>query len=82
MAKLISPLEQHLDRQPPTVVTQATTWWETVLAHVKLQESGLGVPLPVKVCFYSAVLTIMEICEVNSICAKLCSFQQLWTVAV
>ena len=49
MAKLISLLEQHLDRQPPTVVTQATTWWETVLAHVKLQESGLRVHLPVKV---------------------------------
>ena len=51
MAKLISLLEQHLDRQPPTVVTQATTWWETALAHVKLQECGLGVHLPVKVCF-------------------------------
>ena len=35
---------------PPTVVTQATIWWETVLALVKLQESGLGVYLPVKVC--------------------------------
>ena len=49
MAKLISLLEQRLDRQSPTVVTQATTWWETVFAHVKLQESGLGVHLPVKV---------------------------------
>ena len=45
MAKLVTLLEQHLDRQPPTVVTQATTWWETILAHVKLQESGLGVHL-------------------------------------
>ena len=35
----------------PTVVTQATTWWETVIALVKLQECGLGVHLPVKVCF-------------------------------
>ena len=52
MARLISLLEQHLDRQPPTVVTQATTWWETVLALVKLQECGLGVHLPVKVCVY------------------------------
>ena len=50
MVKLVL-LEQHLDRQPPTVVTQATTWWETVLAHVKTQECGLGVHLPVKVCY-------------------------------
>ena len=47
MARLITLLEQHLDRQPPTVVTQATTWWEIVLALVKLQEIGLGVHLPV-----------------------------------
>ena len=53
MAVLITLLEQQLDRQPPTVVTQATTWWETVLALVKLQEIGLGVHLPVKVCYYS-----------------------------
>ena len=53
MAKLITALEQHSDRQPPTVVTQAIIWWETVLALVKLQESGLGVHLPVKVCYYS-----------------------------
>ena len=45
MAKLVTLLEQHLDRRPPTVVTQATTWWETVLACVKLQECGLGVHL-------------------------------------
>ena len=43
-------MEQHLDRQPPTVVTQATTWWETVLAHVKLMEYSLGVHLPVSEC--------------------------------
>ena len=54
MAGLITVLEQHLDRQPPTVVTQATTWWETVLALVKLQEIGLGVHhLPVEVCYYT-----------------------------
>ena len=46
MAKLVTPVEQHLNRQLPTVVIQATTWWETVLAHVKLQEHGLGVHLP------------------------------------
>ena len=51
MVKLVTLLEQHLDRQPPTVVTQATTWWETILAHVKLQEHGLEVHLPVKVCY-------------------------------
>ena len=49
MARLITLLEQHSDRQSTTVVTQATTWWETVLALVKLQEIGLGVNLPVKV---------------------------------
>ena len=51
MGKLITLLEHHLDRQPPTVVTQATTWWETVLAHVNLQGIGLGVHLLAKVCF-------------------------------
>ena len=50
---LLTLLEQHLNRQPPTVVKQATTWWETVLALVKLQGIGLGVYLPVKVCYYT-----------------------------
>ena len=53
MARLLTLLEQHSDRMPPTVVTQATTWWETVLALVKLQEIGLGVHRPVKVCYYT-----------------------------
>ena len=52
MAKLVTLLKQHLDRQPPTVVIQATIWWEAALVHVKLQEGGLGVNLPVKVCSY------------------------------
>ena len=52
MAKLVTLVGRHLDRQPPTVVTQATTWWETVLTLVKLQECGLGVHLPVSVCCY------------------------------
>ena len=38
-----------MDGQPPTVVIQATGWWETVLGLVKLQECGLGVHLLVKV---------------------------------
>ena len=46
MAKLATLEEQHLERQPPTVVIQATTWWETVLAHVKLQECGRAQHLP------------------------------------
>ena len=50
MGKLTTMMEQHLDIRPPTVVTQATTWWEIALAHVKLQEIGLGVHLSVKVC--------------------------------
>ena len=51
MASFVESLESATaDRQPPTVVIQATTWWETVLAHVKLEECGLGVNLHVKVC--------------------------------
>ena len=52
MAELVILL-QRMDRQLPTVVTQATTWWETVLTHVKLQEAGLVVHLPVDVCCYT-----------------------------
>ena len=52
MAKLVTLLEQHSDIEPPTVVIQATTWWETVCAHVKLQEHGLEVHLPVNVCYH------------------------------
>ena len=50
MAKLVTLLERHSDEQLTTTVIQAITWWETVLAHVNLQECGLGVNLPVKVC--------------------------------
>ena len=46
MARLTS-MEQHSDKEPPTVVTQATTWWETVLTLVKVVEIGLGIYLPV-----------------------------------
>ena len=53
MGVLITLLEQHLDRQSPTVVTQATAWWETIVALVKLQEIGLGGRLPVEVCYYT-----------------------------
>ena len=52
MAKLATLLEQHLHREPPTGVIQATTWWEAALGLVKLQECGLEVPLPVKVYYY------------------------------
>ena len=61
MARLITLLEQHLDRQPPTVVTHATTWWETVVALVKPQEIGLGVHLPVKVCYSHSFHTYVHI---------------------
>ena len=50
MAELVTLMEPHSDRQPPTVVIEATTWRETVLAGVKLTECGLGVNLPVNVC--------------------------------
>ena len=49
MAVFITLLEQHMDRQPTTVVVQGTGWLETIFRHVKLQETGLGVHLPVKV---------------------------------
>ena len=55
MAKSVTLLEQHLDKQPTTVVIQDITWWEVVIAHVKQQQCGLGMHLPVKVyeCFYT-----------------------------
>ena len=49
MAEFITLLEQHSVKELPTVVTQATGWWEVVLALVKLQDGGLGEHLPVKV---------------------------------
>ena len=53
MAELVSLMEQHTEIQPPTVVIQATTWWEAEHEHVTLQEAGLGVNLPVGVCCYT-----------------------------
>ena len=50
MAGLVTLMEQHMDREPPTVVTQATTSWEAVFALVNPLEDGLGVHLTVKVC--------------------------------
>ena len=50
MAELVTLVEQHTEIQPPTVVIQATTWWEAEREHVTLQEAGLGVNLPVRVC--------------------------------
>ena len=44
MARLVTLGEPHLDREPPTVATQATTWSEATLALVKLQAVGLTVP--------------------------------------
>ena len=52
MGEFITLVEEHWDEQPPTVAILATTWWEAVLTLVKLQECGLGVHLPVKVCCY------------------------------
>ena len=58
MAGLVTLVEQHMDRQLPTVVIRATTEWEAVLALVKLQEYGLGVHLPVKVCCITCSLIV------------------------
>ena len=52
MAKLVTVVGQHLDRQLTTAVIQATTWEGRVLAHAKIQNCGLGVNLPVHVCHY------------------------------
>ena len=52
MAELVTLLEQHMEREQPTVVTQATTEWEAALALVYLQEGGLGVHLHVDVCLW------------------------------
>ena len=49
MAELVTLVEQHMDRQPPTGVIHATTWWEIILALVSLQDGGLGVHLSVEV---------------------------------
>ena len=62
MAKLVTQEEQDSDRQPPTVVILATSWWETAIVHVKLQEGGLGVKLPVRVC-----CTKLECCVVDAL---------------
>ena len=48
MAELVT-LEQHADREPPTVAIQATGLWEAVLVLVKLQDCGLGIDLAVEV---------------------------------
>ena len=75
MAELVTLLEQHLDGEPPTVATQAITWWGTVLALAKLQEGGLGEPQPVNVCCYS--ILSMKVCLHD-----LSLLQQLWTVVL
>ena len=55
MAQLVTVVEQHMDRQPRTVVILDTTWWEAERKHVTLQECGLGVNLPVGVCCYTSL---------------------------
>ena len=62
----LSITTQNLNRQPPTVVTQVTTWWETVFSLVKPQEIGLGENLPVKVCslLISSSMYVHDVSEV------------------
>ena len=52
MVELVTRMKQHTEIQPPTDVIQAITWWAAVLEDVPLQEVGLEVHLPVKVCCY------------------------------
>ena len=49
MAELVTLVEPHVDREPPTVVIQATTEWEAVVADVRVQACGLGIDLSVEV---------------------------------
>ena len=50
MVELVTHMEQHTEIQPPTDVIQAIPWMAAALEDVPLQEGGLGVNLPVKVC--------------------------------
>ena len=54
MAELVTLVEQHMERELPTVAIHATTEWEAVLALVYLQEGGLGVHQHVHVCLLHA----------------------------
>ena len=63
MAKLVTLLEQNLDRLPPTVVIQATPWWETTLVYVKLQECGLEGNLPAGKYFLNLFVYYLNYCK-------------------
>ena len=57
MAELVTLVEQHMDRHPPTVAIQATTdgeGLEALFALANPQEDGLGVPLSVEVAMLSS----------------------------
>ena len=64
MATLVT-LEQRMDREPPTVVIQATGLWEAALALVKLQEGGLGVHLYVKVAMLLTSHAVIIVININ-----------------
>ena len=59
-----------MEKQPPTIAIQATDWWEAAVAHVKLQQCGLGVHLPVTVttllscCIYYNLTCPDSLCRV------------------
>ena len=79
MAGYVTPVEQHTEIQPPTVVILAITWWEAEREHVTLQEAGLGVNLFVGVCCYTNLSSNYHLIYLYSLYG---SFQQLWTVAL
>ena len=56
------------------VVIKGTTWRETVLAHVKLQECGLGVHLSVNVCCY-------VVCSAKRLVVTVCSWESYTLLA-
>ena len=77
MAKLVTLLEQHSDRQLPTVVILVITWWETVFECVSLQECGLGVNLPAYVCYCLACRVDNAVCLIEDLlfaCACICTW--------
>ena len=80
MAELVTLVEQHMEKEPPTVVILATTWWEAEPEHVTLQEVGLGVNLPVRVCCYTNLSSNYQpyLCILAIFCMAPLNSCELW----
>ena len=68
MAELATLEEQRLDKQLPTVVIQATTWWEVPVASVNFIKNGLSVNQPVNVCYLCPTSVHVHSRPILSIC--------------